>query len=284
MPQFSCYKPRRTSSFLLPAYGRAKGWAGTNEELDECIEVKLGPITTKGSDCNIDLFTPSHSKTKSDNDTTDNAKDDERQDHDDNYARTVAVLYAPCREDSELEEAILMADVIQRVQGRIVSNGVDDFYPLSPTHRQLADALKDEGPKIQGILDGCVVAGGANKESNDEIVSAVASKQSKDELGSADTSKSFASSDQLASMMRDRVNAIESVRGLFAVVDPTSIRGLLKTVDPLAVTKRTCENDLGKSIDHANFSTVAHRIQPHFFAMILQTLSCQGVLTTMSSA
>jgi hypothetical protein len=262
MPQFSYYKLQRTSSILLPAYGRPKGWAGTNEELDECIEVEVGTITTKGcavntsfgSDCNIDLLTTFHSETRSDNDTTDNAKDDERQDNDDNHAMTVAVLSAPCREGYEREEAILMADVIQRVQGRIKSNGGDDVCPLSPTHRQLADALKEENPKIEGILDERVVAGGANKESADEIVSEDSSKQqSKDEIENADASKSFAS-DQLASMMRDRVKAIDSVRGLLAIVDPTSIRGLLKTVDPLAATKRTCENYQGKSIEHADYS------------------------------
>ncbi len=264
MPQFTFYKPQRMRSFFLPAYGRPKGWTGTNKELDECIEVEV--ITTKGcavntslgSDCNVDLLTTSQSETRSDNDAIDNAKDDERQDHDDNYARTVAVLSALCRDPhggiGELKETILMADVIQRVQGRIRSNGGDDLSPLSPTHRQLTDALKEEGPKIEGILYERVVAGGADEESDDEILSVDASKQSKDEIGNADASKPFASFDQLTSTMRDRVKAINSVCGLLAIVDPTSIHGLLKTVDPLAATKRACENDQGKSIDYADYS------------------------------
>ncbi len=237
---------------MLPIYERQKGRAWTKEELDECIEVEVGTIATKGcvvytsfgSNCNINLLTTSHSETRSDNGTTDDVKDNERQNLDDNYVRTVAALSAPCYEDAEQDEAILMAGVIQRVQGRIKSNGGDDFFTLSPTHRQLVNAFKEEGPQIVGILDEYVVPGGANEESEDEKVNADASKES-------DESNSLASSGQLASMMRDHVQAIESVRGFLTVVDPTSIHGLLKAVDPSAVTKRTCENEQGKSIDHA---------------------------------
>ena len=234
---------------MLPAYGRERQ---DGRDRDEDIEVELGGqlakkgcavYTSFGSHCDINLLTESI-----DNHTTDDAtNDDERDDSDGNVTKdderddSIAAistdntvdrleearrtLESRRRENSEREYAILMNETIKRMQQRIKNNGgiivgPPVSPPMSPIGRQYANLLNSRSPRMLGAEEDCDDEVSGNTESNDAR--------------------------QLASMMRDRVQAISSVRGLIDLVDPTSFRGLLKTVDPFVAPVRAYENEQGK--------------------------------------
>lgn len=239
---------------MLPAYGRGRQ---DGRDRDEEIEVELGQLakmgcavyTSFGSHCNINLLTSIDNHPSNDAATVDErddnagngARDDERDDSIaaistdntvDRLEEARRTLESRRRENSEREDAILMNETIKRMQERIKNNGgvivgPPVSPPMSPIGRQYANLLNSRSPRMVSAEDDCDDGASGNTESNDVR--------------------------PLASMMRDRVQAIASVRGLIDLVDPTSFRGLLKTVDPFVAPIRAYENEHGKSSEMDHF-------------------------------
>jgi hypothetical protein len=128
-------------------------------------------------------------------DSTDDADDtDANRNNEDEYG-SIATEYMEEGMASLTEEESPEVEGIKD-EGAVAADAVSDVQ-----EDKLINATKD-GPKVENIADECVVVLDANAESKDGT----------EDVGESKTLASFG--DKLSEMMRDRIQAINSIRGL----------------------------------------------------------------------